>query len=33
MEFFSNMDIVLRILAVGLVIVWIAYLCKGDFVE
>jgi len=33
MEFFTNMDTVLRILAVGLVGVWIAYLCKGDFIE
>jgi len=33
MDFFTNMDMVLSILAVGFVIVWIAYLCKGDFVE
>ena len=33
MDFFTNMDMVLSILTVGFVIVWIAYLCKGDFVE
>ena len=33
MDFFTNMDMVLSILAVGFVIVWIAYLCKGDFIE
>ena len=33
MEFFTNMDMVLNILAVGLVGIWIVYLCKGDFIE